>query len=96
MRAEDSDQEQAMVESYGQRWGVPVYLKKVKGKSLAEGSKASFQTVARQIRYAFFEEILAKHSYTYLATAHHKDDQVESLLMNIVKVTPIKPCILSF
>ena len=88
MRAEDSDQEQALVESYGQRWGVPVYLKKVEGRTLTEGSKASFQTVARQIRYAFFEEIQAKHSYTYLATAHHKDDQVESLLMSLVKGSP--------
>ncbi|MEL6192614.1 MAG: tRNA lysidine(34) synthetase TilS [Bacteroidota bacterium] len=88
MRAEDSDQEQALVESYGQSWDVPVYMKKVEGKTLTEGSKASFQTVARQIRYAFFDEIQAKHSYTYLATAHHKDDQVESLLMNLVKGSP--------
>lgn len=89
MRGEDSDQEQALVESYGQAWDLPVYTKKVEGKSLSEGNKTSFQVLAREVRYAFFEEIQTKHTYTYLATAHHKDDQVESLLMNLVKGSPL-------
>ncbi|MEM8897773.1 MAG: tRNA lysidine(34) synthetase TilS [Bacteroidota bacterium] len=88
MRGEDSDQEQALVESYGQAWDVPVYTKRVEGKSLQEGNKASFQVVAREIRYTFFEEIQTKFTYPYLATAHHKDDQVETLLMNLVKGSP--------
>ena len=40
---------------------------------------------ARNIRYEFFDELMKKYSATYLATAHHGDDLVETVMMKIVR-----------
>lgn len=88
MRGKDSAYEQELVVSYAQKWGVPVYVKEVEGKVLAEGHSASFQQLARDVRYRFFEEICQQEEYDFLATAHHKDDQLETLLMSLIKGSP--------
>ncbi len=40
---------------------------------------------ARQFRYAFFAEVMAEKGYRVLATAHHGDDQIETVLMRLAK-----------
>ncbi|MFA6760575.1 MAG: tRNA lysidine(34) synthetase TilS [Sulfuricurvum sp.] len=47
--------------------------------------EANFEAEARRIRYEFFEELIAKHNYKNLITAHHLGDQLEWFLMQLSK-----------
>lgn len=51
----------------------------------AEEHHLSSQVAARKCRYDFYHKILAKHNGHYLALAHHGDDQVETMLMRMVR-----------
>lgn len=42
---------------------------------------------AREMRYKWFSEILEEEKYDFLLTAHHLDDRIETLLLNITKGT---------
>ncbi|MDQ7044526.1 MAG: tRNA lysidine(34) synthetase TilS [Sulfurimonas sp.] len=47
--------------------------------------KKNFEAKARELRYTFFEELITKHSYTSLLTAHHLGDRFEWMLMQFCK-----------
>jgi tRNA(Ile)-lysidine synthase len=49
----------------------------------------SVQMAARELRYQWFEEISENHNYKYIATAHHLDDQAETILINLIRGTGI-------
>lgn len=58
-------------------------IEKRKNKPLTE-------VEARNIRYEFFDELMKKYSATYLATAHHGDDLVETVMMKIVRGSSLR------
>src|SRR2546426_8348585 len=43
------------------------------------------ETVARRARYAWLGEVQRRHGARYLVTAHHRDDQVETILLRLLK-----------
>jgi len=45
----------------------------------------NFQSEARDFRYRYFNSLTEKYNYQYIATAHHKDDRVETFFMNLAK-----------
>lgn len=47
--------------------------------------KVGMEAAARTFRYSFFSEIMAKQKYTILVTAHHGDDQIETILMKVLR-----------
>mgnify|MGYP005664218483 CR=1 FL=1 len=50
-----------------------------------EKIEQNFEYEARQIRYAFFEKLVNEHHYTHLLTAHHLQDRLEWMLMQLCK-----------
>ena len=52
---------------------------------LAKREKMSVEAIARQERYRFFEEIREKYQAKYILTAHHANDQIETILLNLTK-----------
>ena len=69
------------------KWGVPFFLKEVNVKALSENWKKSEEEVGRWIRYSFFNEVLAQIHGNLIATAHHKNDQAETILFHIIRGT---------
>lgn len=55
------------------------------GMKIEHYEKDNFHNEARSIRYNFFESIVKKHNAKYLATAHHGDDIIETILMRITR-----------
>jgi len=53
--------------------------------ALAKAEKSSLEAVARRARYDFLERIRTKHVARYILTAHHADDQAETIFMNLIK-----------
>ena len=50
----------------------------------------SFQMLAREKRYKWFKSLMNEFSYDYLVTAHHADDNIETILLNFSRTTGFK------
>jgi len=75
-----SDEEYKFVENYCNINNIIF-----EGMKIEKYNKDNFHNEARTIRYNFFENVVKKHNAKYLATAHHGDDLVETILMRITR-----------
>ncbi|MEO7446557.1 MAG: tRNA lysidine(34) synthetase TilS [Ferruginibacter sp.] len=92
LRDKESDEDANFVELLGEKYKVCVFVKKFDTADWCAEHKKSTQEGARELRYAWFREVLAGSEgkpYSRLLTAHHADDNVETLLMNFFKGTGI-------
>jgi len=85
LRNLDSQKEEDLVKDYADRWKVPMYIKRENPKDRMLDSGESLQQTARKIRYDFFDELIRIHKFDVCALAHHADDQIESILMSLIK-----------
>lgn len=89
LRAEESERDEAFVQSLAQKYSVEVLVKKFDTGEYAEEKKLSTQVAARELRYNWFNEVAADKYVRYVLTAHHANDNIETLLMNFFKGTGI-------
>ncbi len=82
LRGKDSDKDAAFVEALAARYGVPYHSVAYDTKTYAQTHKVSIQMAARDLRFAFFEQLCQTHHYPFYATAHHQGDAVETCLIN--------------
>lgn len=87
LRPLDSDGDEAFVRQYCEEKTIPFFVKRFETKKEAEAKGVSTQMIARDLRYAWFEELRQHLSCDYIATAHHLNDAVETLFLNITKGT---------
>jgi tRNA(Ile)-lysidine synthase len=89
LRGVESDGDEAFVNKLASQMGVPFYSKNFTTKQYAADNKVSIQMAARDLRYAWFDEIVKDNGYGYVATAHHLDDQAETFFINLLRGTGI-------
>ncbi|MCX6234575.1 MAG: tRNA lysidine(34) synthetase TilS [Bacteroidetes bacterium] len=89
LRGADSDADLLFVQAMAERLHVTFFSKKMDTLAYASDKGLSIQMAARELRYEWFEELLATYDYQYLATAHHADDQIETLFINLIRGTGI-------
>ncbi|MEP6699772.1 MAG: tRNA lysidine(34) synthetase TilS [Bacteroidota bacterium] len=91
LRGEESERDEQFVKSLADKFGVEVLVKKFDTEKFAAENKLSIQEAARDLRYTWFAELLAPDSGLpapgFLLTAHHSDDNNETLLMNFFRGT---------
>ncbi len=90
LRDADSERDEKFVSGLAQRYNVNFHLVKFETKKFAEENKLSTQAAARKLRYNWFEEIRLKNGYQYILTAHHADDNIETVLMKFFRGTGVK------
>lgn len=83
LRGNDSEEDQRLVEHLAQKWDAAFHCHIVDTEVWTQGE--SLQAEAREIRYAFFEELLQTGKYEACLLAHHQDDQAETLLLSLIK-----------
>lgn len=81
LRGSESEGDEAFVGAYCRKHGLPFYSKRFDTKNYAESHKLSVQMAARELRYTWFNELLLEGHYHWLATAHHLNDNVETVLL---------------
>ncbi len=81
LRAEDSDGDEEFVKELANKLNVPFYSKSFDTKTYAKENKLSIQMAARDLRYEWFDALCSKEGYQKIATAHHQDDAIETLLI---------------
>ena len=89
LRAEASDADAAFVEDTCKSIGLPFFVQRFNTNNYATEKGLSIQMAARELRYAWFNELMEKHGYNKLATAHHLNDNLETVLLNFTKGTGI-------
>lgn len=89
LRGCESDMDADFVEDLANCMDVPFYSTNFETEKLAESRKISIQMAARDLRYAWLEEIRELNAYDYIAVAHHQTDSIETVLINLVRGTGI-------
>lgn len=79
-KREQSDEEEEYIKTICKNLNIKLYV-----KDLYFEDVSNFQKNARDLRYEFFDEVLSKENGDYLALAHHGDDNVETVLMRIMR-----------
>ncbi len=69
---------------------MPVFVKRFDVEVKVEEEGISVQMAARELRYSWFAELLNDHSYDLVATAHNKNDSVETFFLNLSRGTGIR------
>lgn len=90
LRGVESDTDEELVRSWCLQKNVPLYVKKVQTQQLVDETNSSIQMVARDERYDFFETLMDEHNFAATALAHHANDRIESLLINVLRGTGIR------
>ena len=86
----ESLSELQMVASYCNKNNLPLWGVKKDIPTIAGERKESLETVGRCERYKWFNELAEREHYDYIVTAHHKDDQGETILAHILRGSGIK------
>lgn len=89
LRGEESDREETFVKEWAQKQQIPFFSKHFDTRRLAAQKDISIQMAARELRYAWFEDLRVQENFDWIVTAHHLDDQAETVLMNMLRGTGI-------
>ena len=90
LRGEESDGDERFVREYAENNGLTLYVKHFDTTGYAKEHKLSIEMAARELRYAWFEELRQQLGYEYIAVAHHADDQLETFFINLLRGAGIK------
>ena len=82
---EEAETDELFVQSYCDKRNIPFFAKRVKVEKIAKIKKISTEEAGREVRYDFFNEVLEKMNFNKIATAHTKNDNAETVIMNILR-----------
>lgn len=94
LRGEESKRDEKFVRSLGEKYNKKVFVKTFDTNTYAVANKVSVQVAARELRYTWFKELneICHPSSVIcqlIATAHHADDNIETVLINFFRGTGI-------
>ena len=85
LRGQESNDDEAYVKELAKNLKVPVYTTSFETEKYATKNKVSIQVAARELRYAWFYELLEKKDYEYVLTAHNTNDNLETFIINLTR-----------
>jgi len=90
LRGTESDNDEVLVAKTAEAYNVPFFVKKFDTSGFARENGISVQMAARELRYQWFEEIRSAGNYDLIAVGHNLNDNIETLLINLVRGTGLK------
>ena len=85
IRGEEAERDAEFCKSTCEKLSIPFYLGCANIPALAKENGNSIETEAREKRYAFFEKIMRENNIPILVTAHHAEDQIETVMLHILR-----------
>ena len=89
LRPGDCDRDELFVRSMAEGYGVALHCTGFDTQSYAQENGLSIEEAARQLRYDYFERVRQEEGYGVVATAHHRDDAIETFFINLLRGTGV-------
>lgn len=90
LRGEESERDEAFVRSLCRKQKVLLHVKVFDTVAYAEEKGVSIEMAARELRYDYFETLRKEWRYDKIAVAHHRNDNAETLMLNLIRGTGLK------
>ena len=90
LRGEDADSDENFSFEYAKKNNLEIFIKRIPVKEIAKEVGKTLEEVGREERYKFFSEIYEKVGANKIATAHNKDDQIETFLFRLIRGTSLQ------
>lgn len=85
LRGEESLNDRLFTEQVCRSWNVPCFSRDIPIPDIWQAAGGNKQQVCRKERYEYFQEVMERAGASKVATAHHADDQLETLLMSGIR-----------
>ncbi|MBL7892287.1 MAG: tRNA lysidine(34) synthetase TilS [Bacteroidia bacterium] len=89
LRGEESEGDEKFIEQLAGKFNVQFHTKRFDTQAFAGKRNVSVQMAARELRYNWFAAVCHQEKYDRVVIAHHKDDEIETLFINIIRGTGI-------
>lgn len=85
LRGSESDRDQTFVEEFCKKHSIKLHLVRFDTIGYASEHKIGIEEAARELRYKWFEELRRQESAAAICVAHHRDDSIETCLLNLTR-----------
>ena len=85
LRGEESNGDEKFVREFSEKHGIQCFVKNFDTEKYAAEQGISIEMAARDLRYAWFEQLRLQLGYDKIAVAHHADDQAETFFINLLR-----------
>ncbi len=89
LRGKHSDEDESFVTQWAQENNLPLFKTSFDTNSIAKERKISIEMAARDLRYDWFNKLTEDYNFDFIAVAHHLNDNIETVLMNLSRGTGI-------
>lgn len=90
LRGQEAKDDTAFCENFAKSIDAKLHVIYFDTKAYAAERKLSIQMAARELRYNWFKTLKAERGFNYILTAHHANDNVETIFVNLIRGTGIK------
>ena len=90
LRGEESDRDERFCEQLCQQKNIPFHRIHFDTMTYAEAHQVSVEMAARELRYRYFEQLREDIGAAGVCVAHHRDDTVETVILNLVRGTGLR------
>lgn len=90
LRGMEANDDSKFCEVYAKSINTNIHIIQFNTSEYARERHLSIQMAARELRYNWFKELLEKHDYSRILTAHHANDNIETIFVNLIRGTGIK------
>lgn len=90
LRGAESERDEAFVTDFCQRRKIVLHRRCFSTHAYAHEHHVSIEMAARTLRYDFFEQLLQERDLDCVAVAHHREDNTETVLLNLLRGTGIR------
>lgn len=87
LRGDEADRDETFCRHLCQEMEIPIHVAHYDTRTYAQLHQVSIEMAARELRYRYFHQLLEDLHATDICVAHHRDDSVETVLMNLIRGT---------
>jgi tRNA(Ile)-lysidine synthase len=90
LREKESDADEKFCKTLARKMNIPIYIQKFNTLEYCRINKTNVQLAARKLRYDWFHKLINERRFDYVLTAHHANDVMETIFINLLRGTGIQ------